>query len=157
MNIPFKSALVVGILLGTIFILSVVNDYKTNNDYTSQQVSGVQYPTIVRRECEPLVLGSYNTQTNILTICSGYSAEQEAETLRHELVHFEQDLLDGLGNNTTGLISGESVVQKIWDDNSLYPGLKAHIKQYYQPYQYLIELEAYLLQDYPFGYILEVH
>lgn len=154
MNISFKHALVAGLLFGTIFTLSIVNDYKSNNDYTNQQVSEVQYPTIQRRQCEPLILGSYNRQTNILTLCSGYSVDQEAETLRHELVHFEQDLADGLENSTQVLISGESVVQKIWDDNSLYPELKAHIIKYYQPHQYLIELEAYILQDFPLGYIL---
>ena len=82
------------------------------------------------------------------------SLAQEAETLRHELVHFEQDLATGLDNNTQTLISGESVVQKIWDDSSLHPELKAHIIEHYQPKQYLIELEAYLLQDYPLGYVL---
>jgi hypothetical protein len=154
MNISsFKFALVASLLFGTVFSLSVINDYKGNNS-TNNQVSEVQYPTIQRKACEPMLLGSYNRGTNILTLCSGYSVEQEAETLRHELVHFQQDLKDGLENNTHVLLSGESVVQQIWDDSSLYPELKQHIKQYYQPHQYLIELEAYLLQDYPLGYVL---
>jgi hypothetical protein len=101
-----------------------------------------------------MLLGSYNRRTNILTLCSGYSVYQEAETLRHELVHFQQDAADGLENTTHVLISGESVVQKIWDDSSLFPEVKAHIIKYYQPNQYLIELEAYLLQDYPMGHVL---
>ena len=154
MNIPFKYALVVGLLFGTVFSLGIINDYKGNNDYTNNQVSEVQYPTIQRKACEPMLLGSYNRQTNILTLCSGYSVEQEAETLRHELIHFQQDLKDGLENSTSELLSGESVVQAIWDDDSLYPELKAHIIEYYQPHKYLIELEAYLLQAYPIGHVL---
>ena len=153
MNVSFKFALVAGLLFGTIFTLSIVNDYKGNNS-TSNQVSEVQYPTIVRQACEPMLLGSYNRGTNLLTLCTGFSVDQEAETLRHELVHFQQDLADGLDNSTHVLISGVSVVQKIWDDSSLYPELKQHIIEYYQPHQYLIELEAYLLQDYPMGYVL---
>jgi len=154
MNIPFKFALVAGLLFGTVFTLSIYSDYRGNNS-TNQQVSEVQYPTIVRRNCGTAgLLGYYNRQTNLLTICTGFSVEQEAETLRHELVHFEQDYATGLDNNTQTLISGESVVQKIWDDPSLYPELKQHIEKYYLPHQYLIELEAYLLQDYPLGYTL---
>jgi hypothetical protein len=153
MNVSFKFALVAGLLFGTIFTLSIVNDYKGNNS-TNQQVSEVQYPTIQRKACEPGLLGSYNRGTNLLTLCSGYSVEQEAQTLRHELVHFQQDYKDGLENNTSELISGESVVQKIWDNSSLFPELKQHIIKYYQPHQYLIELEAYLLQDFPMGHVL---
>jgi len=153
MNIPFKYALVAGLLFGTVFSLGIINDYKGNNA-PNNQVSEVVYPTIQRKACEPGLLGSYNRGTNLLTLCSGYSVDQEAETLRHELVHFEQDLADGLENTTQVLISGESVVKNIWDDPSLYPEVKAHIIKYYQPEQYLIELEAYLLQSYPLGYVL---
>jgi hypothetical protein len=155
MNVSFKFALVAGLLFGTIFTLSVYNDYKGNNDYNSNQVSEVVYPTIVRRDCGTAgLLGTYNRQTNLLTLCTGFSVNQEAETLRHELVHFQQDYKDGLENNTSELINGEDVVQKIWDDDSLVPELKAHIVKYYNPEQYLIELEAYLLQDYPMGHVL---
>jgi hypothetical protein len=155
MNIPFKHALVTGLLFGTVFTLGIYNDYQGNNDYTSQQISEVVYPTIVRRDCGTAGLGGYyNRQTNLLTLCTGYSVEQEAEILRHELVHFEQDHADGLDNDTHTLISGESVVQNIWNDDSLYPELKTHIKKYYTPEQYLIELEAYILQNYPLGYVL---
>jgi hypothetical protein len=153
MNVSFKFALVAGLLFGTIFSLSIISDYKSNNS-TNNQISEVQYPTIIRQECEPDILGSYNRGTNILTLCSGFTVEQEAETLRHELVHFQQDYKDGLENYTSELLSGESVVQSIWNDDSLYPKVKAHIIKYYQPEQYLIELEAYILQDFPLGYVL---
>ena len=158
MKIPFKFAIVVGLLFGTVFTLSIYNDIQSNNDYTNQKI---HYPTILRMDCDEIgLLGAYNRRTNLLTICSGSSPEQEAQTLRHELVHFAQDYVTGLDNDTHTLISGRSVVQKIWDDPSLSPEIKAHIKENYTPEQYLIELEAYILQDYPFGSTLtykEVH
>jgi hypothetical protein len=100
--------------------------------------------------------GQYDLATKIITICHGLTDEVQAETIQHELVHYYQDKADGLDNTTLTTVSGDDLVQKIWDDPEAFPGIKAHIVKHYHPSHYLYELEAYILQDYPTGYVLSL-
>jgi hypothetical protein len=101
--------------------------------------------------------GQYSLVTKIITICYGLSAQDEAETIQHELVHYYQDKADGLDNTTLTTVSGDDIVQTLWDNNDYrLAGLKAHITENYHPSHYLYELEAYILQNYPTGYVLSL-
>jgi hypothetical protein len=148
----FKINCTVALLLTVVLSLGIVNDYnKEQNNTTDNQVAQLE---IVKADCPPLLLGSYNRQTKVLTICKGLTKEVEQETLTHEMIHYYQDFKDGLNNTTHEVISGKDVVQQIWDDDSLFPELKAHIVNNYSPDNYLPELEAYILENYPLGNVL---
>jgi hypothetical protein len=139
------AALITGFSIASIIGAVVPQEYQSSPDITQ--------PKIVHSlTCKQGVQGFYNTGRNDITMCILPGHPDYDSTLRHEYQHFLQDAQDGIQNGTVETVTDRTTLTTIWNhlEKTNHP-LYQHITQYYHPSHWVIELEAYLLQESPYS------